>query len=77
MSESATNPANILIVDDETEHAQVMCEALERIGHSCDVVYNLAEAQQKLQKEKYDVVVTDLLIVLKTVPAVLFSRGAH
>jgi two-component system response regulator HydG len=56
------NPARILIVDDETEHAQVMCEALARIGHECDVVYSLAEAERNLRKSKYDVIVTDLLM---------------
>ena len=54
--------SNILVVDDEREHAQVMCEALTRLGHRCDVTYNLAEAQSKLGKKQYDVVVTDLVM---------------
>src|SRR5438094_7197853 len=54
--------SNILVVDDEREHAQVMCEALTRLGHRCDVTYNLAEAQAKLAKKQYDVVVTDLVM---------------
>jgi DNA-binding NtrC family response regulator len=52
--------SNILIVDDEEDHAQVMCEALQRQGHRCDVTYNLAEARARLEKKQYDVVVTDL-----------------
>src|SRR5689334_2457958 len=54
--------SNILVVDDEREHAQVMCEALTRLGHKCDVTYNLAEAQGKLGRKEYDVVVTDLVM---------------
>lgn len=54
--------SNILIVDDEREHAQVMCEALQRQGHHCDVTYSLAEAETRLNKKKYDVVVTDLVM---------------
>src|SRR3954462_9654435 len=54
--------SNILVVDDEREHAQVMCEALTRLGHKCDVTYNLAEAAGKLAKKQYDVVVTDLVM---------------
>ena len=54
--------SNILVVDDEREHAQVMCEALTRLGHKCDVTYNLAEASGKLAKKQYDVVVTDLVM---------------
>src|SRR5437762_1028404 len=59
---SDITPANVLVVDDEREHAQVMCEALMRLGHRCDVTYSLAEAQERLEKKKYDVVVTDLLM---------------
>ena len=55
-------PSMILIVDDEREHAQVMCEALQRVGHRCDVVYNLEQANQKLEKKHYDVIVTDLMM---------------
>jgi DNA-binding NtrC family response regulator len=54
--------SSILIIDDEQEHAQVMCEALQRIGHKCDVTYNLAEAQARLNRKNYDVIVTDLMM---------------
>src|SRR3954470_10548621 len=39
-----------------------MCEALQRLGHKCDVVYSAAEARQKLDRRNYDVVVTDLVM---------------
>jgi two-component system response regulator HydG len=54
--------SNILVVDDEREHAQVMCEALTRQGHKCDVTFNLAEAKARLDRRKFDVVVTDLMM---------------
>ncbi|MFL5404417.1 MAG: sigma-54-dependent transcriptional regulator [Myxococcales bacterium] len=62
MSENDVRKANILVVDDEEDHAQVMCEALTRQGHKCDVTYNLAEASAKLDRRPYDVVVTDLVM---------------
>jgi DNA-binding NtrC family response regulator len=62
MSENTISKSSILIVDDEQEHAQVMCEALQRIGHKCDVTYNLAEAQTRLNRKNYDVIVTDLMM---------------
>src|SRR6266542_87514 len=62
MADDDIKKSNILVVDDEREHAQVMCEALTRLGHKCDVTYNLAEAQAKLGKKPYDVVVTDLVM---------------
>src|SRR5437870_6090845 len=62
MAETETIKSNVLVVDDEREHAQVMCEALTRIGHKCDVTYNLAEAKGRLDRRNYDVVVTDLVM---------------
>ncbi len=62
MSDSEITRSNILVVDDEKEHAQVMCEALSRQGHKCDVTYSLAEARTRMERRKYDVVVTDLMM---------------
>src|SRR6185295_5243661 len=62
MPDSEIHKSDLLIVDDEREHAQVMCEALERLGHKCDVTYSLAEATSHLKKKSYDVIVTDLLM---------------
>src|SRR5258705_518059 len=62
MSESQVNKTTILVVDDEEEHAQVMCEALQRLGHRCDVAYNFAEAKSRLGQRSYGVVVTDLMM---------------
>lgn len=62
MADTAISKSNILVVDDEQEHAQVMCEALTRLGHKCDVTYSLAEAQAKLNRKTYDVIVTDLMM---------------
>lgn len=62
MTDTPITKSHILIVDDEQDHAQVMCEALQRIGHRCDVTYNLAEAAARMNKRHYDVVVTDLMM---------------
>jgi two-component system response regulator HydG len=62
MPEQPPFKSHILVVDDEQEHAQVMCEALTRLGHQCDPVYNLPEAVAKLAKRRYDVIVTDLMM---------------
>lgn len=62
MSEPEIPKSTILLVDDEKEHAQVMCEALTRQGHRCDLAYNLHEAEEKLDRKRFDVVVTDLVM---------------
>ena len=62
MAENDIKKSQILVVDDEREHAQVMCEALSRQGHKCDVTYSLAEALGRLDRRQFDVVVTDLMM---------------
>ncbi|MGD0140783.1 MAG: sigma-54 dependent transcriptional regulator [Tepidisphaeraceae bacterium] len=62
MLDSETPKAAVLVVDDERDHAQVMCEALQRQGHRCDVTFNLAEAESRLKQKSYDVIVTDLVM---------------
>src|SRR5690349_2254825 len=39
-----------------------MCEALQRIGHRCEVTYNVPEARARLEKKPFDVIVTDLVM---------------
>jgi len=62
MPDSEVTKSNILIVDDEEDHAQVMCEALQRLGHRCDVTFNLGEASARMARKTYDVIVTDLMM---------------
>ena len=54
--------ARILIVDDEVDHAQVMSDALENVGHARDIAHNITEAEAKLGRRQYDVIVTDLMM---------------
>ncbi|MDX1563934.1 MAG: sigma-54 dependent transcriptional regulator [Phycisphaeraceae bacterium] len=63
MSEPPETPsAQVLIVDDEKPHAEVMAEALQRIGHVCTLVYDRAAAEEELQHGSFDIVVTDLVM---------------
>ncbi len=62
MPDSQIHKSTILVVDDEKDHAQVMCDALERLGHRCDLAYNLAEAVARMDRKLYDVIVTDLMM---------------
>ncbi len=54
--------AQILIVDDEVDHAEVMGEALRRQGHVCTIVHDLASAEDELRHGSFDLVVTDLVM---------------
>ncbi len=52
--------AQVLIVEDEPEHADVMAEGLRRPGHICTIVHGVAAAANELRHGSFDVVVTDL-----------------
>ncbi len=52
--------AQVLIVEDEPEHADVMAEALRRPGHICTIVNGIEDAANELRHGSFDVIVTDL-----------------
>ncbi len=52
--------ARVLVIDDEQDHAEVMCEALNRKGYACDLGHSLDDAKKALRRKRYDVIVTDL-----------------
>ncbi len=58
--------AQVLIVDDEVEHAETMAEALRRPGHVCTIVHSLAKAEEEIRHGAFDVVVTDLVMEHQT-----------
>ncbi|HUB26119.1 MAG TPA: sigma-54 dependent transcriptional regulator [Tepidisphaeraceae bacterium] len=62
MAEQKNANSQVLVVDDERDHADVMCEALARQGHQCDIAYNASEAAAKMAKKRYQVIVTDLMM---------------
>ena len=63
MTESAAPlRAQVLLIDDEVEHAQTMADALKRPGHICTTVHNLAQAENELRNGNFDVIVTDLVM---------------
>ena len=52
--------AQVLIVEDEPDHAEVMAEALRKPGHVCTIVNSVPGAMEELKGGTFDVVVTDL-----------------
>ena len=54
--------AQVLIVDDEPDHAEVMAEALKRMGHVCTIVHDAGAAAEELRHGNFDLVVTDLVM---------------
>jgi two-component system response regulator HydG len=62
MSETVHLSAQVLVVDDEVAHAQVMAEALQRLGYVCTLVHDTASAADELRHGSFDVIVTDLVM---------------
>lgn len=58
--------AQVLLVDDEVEHAEVMAEALRRLGHVCTLVHGLDDAVEEIRHGQFDLVVTDLVMLNDT-----------
>ena len=54
--------AQILIVDDEPDHAEVMGESLRRLGHVCTIVNGYESARDELTMGSFDVIVTDMVM---------------
>lgn len=54
--------AQILVVDDEEDHAEVLAESLRRMGHVCTLVHSYPEAHEELMHGRFDLVVTDLVM---------------
>ncbi len=59
---SQEEPLNVLVVDDEPAHAEVVAAALEKINAECVVVHSLKEALEAIERRFFDVVVTDLML---------------
>jgi DNA-binding NtrC family response regulator len=57
---TASHPAAILIVDDERDMAESCQFLLERAGHQTMVAFSGEEALDRLDKNRFDLVVTDL-----------------
>ncbi|MGP1308828.1 MAG: sigma-54-dependent transcriptional regulator [Phycisphaerales bacterium] len=55
-----TPRAQVLIVEDEADHAEVMAEALRKPGHVCTIVNDVPAALAELKGGVFDVIVTDL-----------------
>ena len=59
------NPAKvkILVIDDESNHAEAMAEILERVGYQVTTATSGENGIKTLGAETFDIVVTDLASV--------------
>jgi putative two-component system response regulator len=50
----------ILVVDDEEPYRQLLEKFLQTMGYSCDVAASAHEAAERLQAQKFDLVISDI-----------------
>ena len=60
--DQAAPPVEVLIVDNDEAHAQVVAEGLERVGFSCRVATSGTEGARMIEEGQFDVVITDLVM---------------
>jgi two-component system response regulator HydG len=55
-------PIQVLIVDNDESHAQVVAEGLQRVGCQCQVATSGTEGARRIEEGAYDVILTDLVM---------------
>lgn len=52
----------LLVVDNEAAHARAMAESLEKVGYKCTVATSGPEAATLIQRDTFDIIVTDMVM---------------
>jgi two-component system, NtrC family, response regulator HydG len=52
----------VLIIDNDAPHAQAVAESLERVGYACAVATSGNDGAERIAREQFDVVLTDLVM---------------
>ena len=63
-NEISLSPADlrVLVVDNEAAHARAMTESLEKVGYRCDVATSGPEAAKLIERETFDMIITDMVM---------------
>lgn len=54
---------NILVVDDEDYHRELMQKLLSKLGYEVEAVESAEDAFSSLEKQKFPVIITDLIML--------------
>lgn len=55
-------PIKVLVVDNDTGHAEAMSESLSKIGYDCSIAHSGEEATPLLDQTPFEIIVTDLVM---------------
>src|ERR1051326_613859 len=70
----ATSQTRLLIVDDEVIHMKALCDTLEQEGYATVGFTTAKDALEALQKEEFDLLLTDLM--MPEMDGISFLRAA-
>ena len=61
---AAFDPSSLklLVIDNEAAHARAMTESLEKVGYTCEVATSGPEAASLVERETYDIIITDMVM---------------
>lgn len=59
-STKAGRGLRVLVIDDEESHAEAVAETLERIGYECEIATSGQDGAERIEKEEFDLILTDL-----------------
>ncbi len=62
LDEPQRSDFSLLIVDNDPAHARAMTESLERVGYRCTVATSGPEGARLIERENFDVVITDMVM---------------
>ncbi len=71
-----TSILKVLLVDDEVELAQTLADLLEPLGHQVDIAANGEIAMEKLRKNAFDLIISDLRMPVMDGPG-LYAAIEH
>jgi len=63
MSDAPTQ--RILVVDDELEYGNMLRKMIQNMGHTCEVAEDAFEALERLDDERFDLVISDVVMLGK------------
>ena len=55
-------PYRVLVVDDQEIMGKLIADVLARFGHQCRIAKSGAEALESMKEDKYDAVITDIVM---------------
>ncbi|NLY01634.1 MAG: sigma-54-dependent Fis family transcriptional regulator [Rhodopirellula sp.] len=60
--DNVTPQPEVLIIDNDEAHAQVVAESLDRVGFACHVATSGMEGARQIEERVFDVIITDLVM---------------